>query len=79
MRWTKREKRKWDVGEQRVKKKFLIRPRCLPQNMHSEDKQWRWLERAEIIQELSYKRYVPLLSALGLFRNVWKNKQWGSW
>lgn len=74
MRWQKQTKREWDVGEQRVKIKFLIRPRCLPVGGYGgAEMEWRWLEKARIVQELTSKYHLPVFGS----RDTWKNLSWG--
>lgn len=73
MRWSKRRrKRQLTVGDQRVKKKFLIIPKCLPEGEYGGGKQWRWLERSRIVQKLTYKRWFPIFGE----NNVWENVSW---
>jgi len=78
MRWNKKERRQWDVGDQRVKRKFLLIPKCLPEGRHhGSDKQWRWFERVEILQELESFRYMPVPFIYP--KNKWKNTSWGNY
>ena len=53
------------VGEKRVIKRFLWHPICL-------NDEWRWLERAEIIQQ--FKRYERWFFGI---RWNWINVAWG--
>lgn len=40
-------------GERRVVRKFLLCPRCFEY-----DKQWRWLEYADILEEVKHDGYT---------------------
>lgn len=78
MRWSKKGKKQWDIGNQRVKKKFLFLPKCLPESgRYGTEKQWRWFERAEILQELLYFRHMPVPFIRP--KNKWKNTSWSNY
>ncbi len=64
MRWKKWKKTNPDVGEKRVVKRFLLWPTCL-------DDEWRWLEKAEVIQQ--FKRNERWVLGFGW---DWTNIAW---
>lgn len=64
MRWKKRRKLNPDIGEKRVVKRFLWWPTCL-------NDEWRWLERAEIIQQ--FKRNERWVLGIGW---DWMDVEW---
>lgn len=80
MRWMKPDH--WNqrpqhyVGDFRVKKKFLLLPKCLP--LTDEDisdmvpKQWRWLEKTGIEQRCVQTWKLPFQRQLC----TWKNVAW---
>lgn len=76
MRWQKKKsKNKPQEGNERIIKKFLLFPKCLPQSQNG-GKQWRWLEWAWIKQKCVTRYYGPERSSdvLDWISLRWVNK-----
>ena len=52
MRWPKKEKEYPNTGDTRVVEKFLLFPKCLHKGKsYNATLEYRWLEKASIVQE----------------------------